>query len=587
MLRTIRAATGDRRVFRAFLGAVCVSALLQAGAVLSLYPLLAALFSDDPSSAGRWVLLVVALIAAAWGLDLFGARRGLDLGIALMRSIHRLVPRHVVDGGLRRSRDGDDEDARTRALLATGARDATSAVVLVVAPVVSSVAMLTAMAVGLLWVSPLLAAVTALGSVAAVGALWAVSRLEDRANETYAETTRALDDRLFEFAWAQPSLRTAGRTADASRWVDDAITATRARLLRLLMWQVPGQVLFSLVLQVVLLGFGLAAWRAHEDGALSATAAAASVVVLLRVIEQVMTQASSVEALVSLRQSLAQVRRAMDAPELPSPKRLGTPPALRVGDVVVRLDDGTGVLDAVTLDVAPGSLTVVVGASGSGKSTLLRVLAGLQEPTRGDVFLDGQRAEVADLRANTAMAFQDALLCAGTIRQNIDAITPGLSDERRTAIARSSGFMEVIERLPQRWDTPVGQGGGDLSGGEKQRLGLARALAKGAPILLVDEATSALDAENERGVVDALAGLKGDHTIVVVAHRPAVLQVADQVVVMDRGVVVEQGTVAELRSRGGALAGLLHHWREAAEWNIGAASELRREGDAAVAPGGA
>lgn len=567
MLRDIRLVSGRDRTFGLFVGAVVASAVLQAGAILCLYSVLTRVFSRDPASAGAPVMVLLLFILAAWVMDMVAAHRGLGLGVRILRRVHEEVPRYVLTPeGARALALGEGSHMST--LVATRAVEATSAVVLVVAPVVSAVVVLITLAVGLLWVSPILAAVTLVSACATSGALWASRRLEARADAEFATATERLDARLFEFAWAQPSLRTAGRTSEAARWVQEAIAGTKGRTTRLLLWQIPGQVLFSLVVQCVLLLFGFVVWRDYDAGDLSGAEAAASVVVLLRVIEQVMSQAGSAEALGTLRRTLAQVREAMEAPHSVLGEVQHRAPRVQLRNVRVRFPDGTVGLNGLDVALEPGTVTVVVGPSGSGKSTLLRALAGLVDVAEGQIVVDGVEATGALLRTNAAMTFQDPVVSSGTLADNLHAIAPQLTDERRSEIAESSGLGSMVEDSPLGWATSVGPMGRDLSGGERQRLGLARALAKGSGFLLVDEATSALDSHNEWALVESLRQLRKDHTIVVVAHRPAVLEIADRVLVMDQGVIVEQGSVVDLETAGGVFSRMRQRWSDSAAWSV-------------------
>lgn len=212
---------------------------------------------------------------------------------------------------------------------------------------------------------------------------------------------------------------------------------------------------------------------------------------------------------------------------------------------------------------------MVVGRSGSGKSTLLRTLAGLATPSSGSVSLDGAAAVSPELRGNATAVFQQTALGAGTVKDNLLAVNPDLTQADLERLADASGLRGVLEEIPTGWDTPVGELGDHLSGGERQRVGIARALAKPSHLLLVDEATSALDAHNEAAVVESIRAIREDYTTVIVTHRPSTLSIADTVVVLDNGRIIEQGTPAELEAAGGSFAHLLEEWRNSASWRVG------------------
>lgn len=189
------------------------------------------------------------------------------------------------------------------------------------------------------------------------------------------------------------------------------------------------------------------------------------------------------------------------------------------------------------LDISPGQITVLVGASGSGKSTLLDLLAGLREPSSGQILLDGAAVDPDQRLARSSVVFQSTALRPGTLRENV--VTTAEPDLAR--VADLAQLVPVLEALPSGWDSRVGDGANALSGGERQRVGLARALAKPAGLLLVDEATSSLDVITERAVVDSLRTLRGTRTVVAVTHRPALVALADAVIVLDDGRVVDSG----------------------------------------------
>ncbi|WP_246154207.1 lipid A export permease/ATP-binding protein MsbA [Oryzomicrobium terrae] len=214
----------------------------------------------------------------------------------------------------------------------------------------------------------------------------------------------------------------------------------------------------------------------------------------------------------------------------------------------------------VSLSVAPGQTIALVGQSGGGKSTLATLVPRFYAPTSGQILLDGldlQSYSLAGLRRHIGYVSQEVLLFNDTIAANIayGAKRDASMDEIRAA-ARAANALEFIEAQPQGFDTLIGENGVRLSGGQRQRLAIARALLKNAPILILDEATSALDNESERAVQAALDTLMAGRTTLVIAHRLSTIEHADQIVVLNRGRVVEQGNHAELLAKEGAYAAL-------------------------------
>ena len=216
--------------------------------------------------------------------------------------------------------------------------------------------------------------------------------------------------------------------------------------------------------------------------------------------------------------------------------------------------DKKKVLDGVNFTAREGEVTALVGPSGSGKSTCARLAARLWDVTEGTIRVGGLDISTVDpeaLLTDYSMVFQDVVLFDDTVMENIRLGKRGATDEEVRAAAEAANCGEFIRRLPQGYDTPIGENGAKLSGGERQRISIARALLKNAPIVLLDEATASLDVENETKVQGALSRLLAGKTVLVIAHRMRTVAGADHIVVLENGHVAEQGTPAELMERGG------------------------------------
>jgi ATP-binding cassette subfamily B protein len=217
------------------------------------------------------------------------------------------------------------------------------------------------------------------------------------------------------------------------------------------------------------------------------------------------------------------------------------------------------VLFGVDFTVPAGSTTAVVGATGSGKSTLARLLFRFYDVNGGRVLIDGQDVRSvtqASLRAAIGIVPQDTVLFNDTIEYNIAYGRPGAARDEVIAAAKSAHIHEFIEKLPDGYDTIVGERGLKLSGGEKQRVAIARTLLKNPAILIFDEATSALDSRTERVIQAELEAISSERTTLVIAHRLSTIVGADQIIVLDHGRIVERGTHDSLLAANGAYAQL-------------------------------
>ena len=232
--------------------------------------------------------------------------------------------------------------------------------------------------------------------------------------------------------------------------------------------------------------------------------------------------------------------------------------------------DKKKVLDGVSFAAKEGEVTALVGPSGSGKSTCAR----LWEISEGTIRVGGVDISTVDpevLLTDYSMVFQDVVLFDDTVMENIRLGRRGATDEEVRAAAKAANCDEFVRRLPQGYDTPIGENGAKLSGGERQRISIARALLKNAPIVLLDEATASLDVENETKVQEALSRLLRGKTVLVIAHRMRTVAGADHIVVLENGRVAEEGTPAELMERGGLYRRMVELQSESAQWRLNSA----------------
>jgi len=232
---------------------------------------------------------------------------------------------------------------------------------------------------------------------------------------------------------------------------------------------------------------------------------------------------------------------------------------VRLDSVWFRYDDAAWTLQDVSLTVPSGTKTALVGETGSGKTTCAYLVARLYDATKGEVAIDGvdvRELTFEALAAAVGVVSQETYLFHATVRENLRFAKPEATDEEIEEAARAAQMHELIATLPDGYDTVVGERGYRFSGGEKQRIAIARTILRNPPVLVLDEATSSLDTQTERLVQEALERLSEGRTTIAIAHRLSTVRDADQIVVLDRGRVVEIGTYGELLARGGRFAEL-------------------------------
>ena len=381
--------------------------------------------------------------------------------------------------------------------------------------------------------------------------------------------------RMLEYVQGITVARAFNRTDDRLSQYGRAVTAIRQINNRLVLRLLP---LGMLTLGVVQLGvpvvIAFAAYR-WFGGAIDAGTALIFLVLILRVYGPIVALAGQFEMLRLGDAALERIGRIMDLEEQPAPASPAIEPQghdVELAGVTFAYET-TPVLRDVSFRARAGTTTAIVGPSGAGKSTILNLVSRFWDPGEGAVRIGG-----ADIRELThqqlfehiTVVFQDVYLFRATIGENIAFGRPEASSDDIEAAARAAQAHDFIEALPLGYETLVGEGGATLSGGERQRISIARAMLKDAPIVLLDEPTASLDALNDRAVRTALAALVRGKTVLVVAHRLATIQAADQILVVDDGRIVQRGSHDELiEQEGGRYRRLWLDRERASGWRLG------------------
>lgn len=578
MLKTFIELLGDDvPVLHRYVGKVVFYGALCGLTIAALVPVLTDMLNGDLAEAALWLVVFLAAVATCWATRREVEKAGVAVGVAVLQGGRQRIGDHVA--GLPVGWFTPDNTARLNHVVTQGMMAVAQLPAHVFTPVLSGVVTPLVLVLALFvlnWKMGLIALV-ALPMLGA--AFWFSARLGRRADRAFQRSSAETSQRMLEFAQSQSVLRAfsgGGSTVFLQRAIEQQ-HATGARLILvsatsvlLNMWLV--QMVFAALLIAAALWLDAYLGNALHVG--SVIAVMVSLLLVSRFIDPLLEVAGYGETLRGAGGQLEAVREILAASPLKEPGAPQSPrdASVELFDVSFRHPAGPrDVLRGVNLRIEPGSMTALVGASGSGKTTLLRLVARFFEVSQGQVCVGGvdvRQMSGEQLNAQISQIFQDTYLFQGSVADNIRLGKHDASDAQVLEAARQAGVQELIERLPMGLSTTVGEGGARLSGGERQRVAIARALIKGAPILLVDEATAALDAENQAIIADTLARLRGKCTLIVIAHQLSTVVMADQIVVLDEGRVVEQGTPEQLTARQGRYARFLAQRRASKGWRI-------------------
>ncbi|WP_316669239.1 ABC transporter ATP-binding protein [uncultured Propionibacterium sp.] len=565
------AGRGQRNPLGSTIALAVAAAIAQGIAAILIVPTIRALFGS-PGRAVRWIIiLAIAFVVQAVLLSI-ATWDGFKGSLRIIDVMHERLGHHLV----RLPQNWFDGEAPAKAsqVSVSGTMFVATVSMDVIVPLIVNVAVPATIAVGALAIDWRLG----LALIASCVIVWISSRLGSWSETHAEEQVRAhqfvTDRRLLEFARNQVALRSAGVSGAGYEPLSSSIEEQRRAMRRAVRASIVGSIAQSIITNCV---FGatvsLAVWLLL--GGRDAAMMIALIGLVAQFIGPLNLLASFAVTLRKAGEEVDAVQELLDTPvmpESPHPKALPATTDLVFDDVHFGYTTGAPILRGVCARIPANAMTAIVGASGSGKTTMLRLISRFWDVSSGAVKVgdvDVRRVPVDELHQSMSMIFQDVYLFDDTLEANVRFSDPDAPAERVAEAMRLAYVDEIAERLPQGARTRVGEGGLLLSGGERQRVSIARALLRRAPIVLCDEPTSALDWSTRRAVSEALVSLRRDSTVVVIAHELSTIAGADQILVLDRGEIVQRGIHDELLAQGGRYQQFWAERARSASWRIG------------------
>ena len=562
-----------RTNFRQVTALSCIVGVVRGLSLIAFIPAAIALTSGRPAwgmNLTAWLIVLALCALASFITEYLLAMRSYMVSFDFLSNMHRAIGDKVASlplGSFRADTAGKMSRLVSRELMLLGEMFAH-----MYSPFIAAIVTSLTMLVGITVFSPALGLVCVLAIPVIAGGVWVARACLNSGSALKEPPAQELSHRIVEYATKQGALRACGRSGSyepLERAEDTYGKAAR----RSLICETIGQVVNGMAAQVVVVSLIIVIGLLAVGGSVSPVEAIVSIGLLLRFTQILVDIGTLASAFETRRPVLDLSHEVLSAPELPilpascdqdpassnhDPASSDQDPAcsgsaVALTDVSFAYEADHPVLRGVSFQVAPGTMTAIVGPSGCGKTTIARLVARFYDVDAGSVSVGGRDVrqwDTAQLMAQLSLVFQDVYLFDDTLEANVRIGRADASDDDVKEVARLSGVDEIVERLPLGWNTRVGEGGRALSGGERQRVSIARALLKAAPIVLFDEATSALDPENESRITDAMAALRRDATLIVIAHKLDTITAADQIIVLDHsGRVAQVGTHAELYSQ--------------------------------------
>ena len=405
--------------------------------------------------------------------------------------------------------------------------------------------------------------------------LFANSRLRIASEKVSGKKIRAderLVEKVLEYLQGMTEVKAYRLTGVKSKELNEAISENSKINIDMEMTLVPRIALQSFIAKltgVAMVAFSCAFYCAGSMDALNAVVMVISAFIIYTSLETA-GQYSSLLRVVDM--SVDRAQEILNTPQMDISGENITPAVrdITAQDIAFSYEKRK-IIDGISLHIPEKTTTAIVGPSGGGKTTLVNLLARFWDVDGGTVMLGGRNVKDYDmdsLMANFSFVFQSVYLFHDTIANNIRFGQPGAPMEDVIAAAKKACCHNFISSLPHGYDTVVGEGGASLSGGEKQRISIARAMMKNAPVIFLDEATANIDPENENELMHAIQALTAEKIVIMIAHRLKTVERADQIIVVDHGKIVQHGTHAELMEQDGIYRNFICERREAASWKV-------------------
>ncbi|MEV5892481.1 ABC transporter ATP-binding protein [Nonomuraea fuscirosea] len=563
-----------RRHLRVMLAAQAAQGVLQGLGYLFVAPLVGALTSSpvDWSRFWSWAAAIAATVATHHALLAWSTSLGYVVGTDVLTGFHQRLGNHLATlpiGWFRGDRTGP-----IGRMLGKGTMDVANIPAHLLRHVVIGVTAPATMVIGSFLLDWRIGLAFTAGALLCALALRLLMVIVRRNDDDYEHDIGVSASRIVEYARQQPTMRAYG-VLDRPELgtLEESLVRQQGSQSRLTIRGAWGLIAFFGALQLVVTAVIALTVVFTLQGTMTVAVMIGLMIVTLRMLDPI-SQLGELAGTVQVNaDAIGRVRALLAVPPLPEPAEPAEPTGTGIELRGVRFgyDGGPLVLDGIDATIPAGSFTAVVGPSGAGKSTLLKLLGRFFDAVEGAILVGGRDVRElgsAGVSRLTAQVFQDVYLFEGTIADNLRMAAPDATQADLDRVARVARLDEVVERLPDGWHTRVGEAGSTLSGGEKQRVSIARALLKDAPIVLLDEATAALDPANEAAVADAITELARDRTVIVVAHRLSTVVAADRILVLDRGRITEHGDHDTLLAAGGTYARFWDERVRARGWQL-------------------